>query len=36
MVTQIVMRFYKLSKEEMVNVQKRIHDQKMAALVKDN
>jgi Na+/melibiose symporter-like transporter len=32
--TQIVMRFYKLSKEEMVNIQKRIHDQKMAALQK--
>lgn len=30
--TQIVMRFYKLSREEMVNVQKRIHDQKEAGL----
>jgi Na+/melibiose symporter-like transporter len=34
--TQIVMRFYKLSKEEMVNVQKRIHDQKMIAVTKEN
>lgn len=35
-VTQIVMKFYKLSKEEMVNVQKRIHDQKMASLANNN
>lgn len=34
--TQITMKFYNLSKEEMVNVQKRIHDQKMVALAKEN
>lgn len=34
--TQIAMKFYKLSREEMVNVQKRIHDQKVAELAKEN